>query len=113
MASPTDADDTSARDQLAKYEAWTAELKERRERIIRQRSGYIRILTGILIASSVGFFWGRWVGIGTVFSGLLVFGYGWLTVMGLEWDCINEIESMRRGTELLRSVQAGDKPRNT
>jgi hypothetical protein len=113
MVSTTDPGDANARDQLAKYEAWTAELEQRRERIIRERSGYIRILTGILIASNVGFFWGWWVGVGTLVTGLLIFGYGWLTVMGLEWDCINEIESMRRGTELLRNVQAGQKPRNT
>jgi hypothetical protein len=113
MVSTTHAGDASAQDQLAKYEAWTAELEQRREKIIHERSGYIRILTGILIASNVGFFWGRWAGAVTLFSGLLIFGYGWLTVMGLEWDCINEIESMRRGTELLRDVQAGHKPRNT
>jgi hypothetical protein len=110
MASTTDA---NAREQLAKYEAWIAELEQRRAKILRERSGYIRVLIGILIASNVGFFWGRWPGAVTLFSGILIFGYGWLTVMGLEWDCINEIESMRRGTELLRSVQEGQKPRNT
>ena len=113
MISPTHADDASAREQLAKYETWTAEFEQRRTRILRERSGHIRILTIILIASNVGFIWGRWIGAGTLVSGLLIFGYGWLTVKGLEWDCINEIESMRRGTELLRSVQAGHKPRNT
>jgi hypothetical protein len=113
MDSPMSADDSRANEQLAKYEAWISKLEQRREKIIRERSGHIRILIGILIASNVGFFWGHWAGAVTLFSGLLIFGYGWLTVMGLEWDCINEIESMRRGTELLRSVQAGHTTRNT
>ena len=113
MTAGSQLDVAGGSSQLAKYEAWIRALEIRRENSLKVRGKYVRVLTALLIASNIGFYWGVWIGVGCLGSGLLIFGYGVLTVFGLEWDCINEIESMRRGADLLRDVEAGRAPNDT
>jgi hypothetical protein len=97
--------DTRAR-LVERYAAWEAKLRENIDSLSRQRVTFYRIFFGFLIASTLGFLFGSWFGVGTLFTGIAFCGTGlYLTMMrGHEYDD----ELSRTCAELRRLRGAGD-----
>jgi hypothetical protein len=91
-------------DQLARYEAWISELESRQKDIAKKRPGYLRLLVGLLIGSTIGFVWGVWIGVGALLTGVLVCLFGFYTVLFRESEYVKELKSLRRVASDLRAA---------
>ncbi len=60
------------REQIDKYEAWTARLEQNIEELARQRTVLMRLFYAATVVSLVGFYFGFWVGVGAFFTGLMI-----------------------------------------
>jgi uncharacterized protein (DUF58 family) len=59
-------------EQVAKYEAWAAQLQGNIESLARQRKTFFRMLAGFVAVSALGFFFGAWLGVATIATGVMV-----------------------------------------
>lgn len=97
-------------DQLAKYEAWISELESRQKDIAEHRTGYLRLFVGLLIVSTVGFYWGVWIGVGAFLTGILACLFGFYTVLFREGEYVKELKSLRRvAGDLRAAAQASER----
>ncbi len=92
-----------ANDQLAKYEAWIVELERRRRDIAVNRPRYLRSLVGLLLASTLGFLWGVWFGVGALVTGILMCAFGFYTVLFREGEYEKELVHLRHVADGLRA----------
>jgi hypothetical protein len=83
MSTHTTITESSAHANLVqRYAAWEAKLRENIDSLSRQRSIFYRIFFGALTASTLGFFFGSWFGVGSFLTGLAFCGSGlYLTMM--------------------------------
>jgi hypothetical protein len=88
--------------QLAKYEAWIAELERRRKTLATSRPGYLRFFAGSVVVSSLGFICSPWIGAGTFFTGLLFCAFGFYVVLRREGEYVRELTALRETAQRLR-----------
>jgi hypothetical protein len=90
------------RERLAKYEERILDIEARREMLAGGRKSYTRFFVGLPIVAGLGFIFGDWFGVGTVFTGLLmsVFGFYTIAVRSGEYD--RELEDLESVAEDLR-----------
>jgi hypothetical protein len=88
--------------QLAKYEAWIAELERRQTTLAGSRRGYLRFFAASLAVSSLGFVWNPWVGAGTLFTGVLFCAFGFYVVLRREGEYVRELAAVRETARRLR-----------
>jgi hypothetical protein len=94
----------AASEQLEKYEAWIQELERRQIDIAVNRPRYLRFLVGLLIASTLGFFWGVWFGLGALVTGILMCAFGFYTVLFREGEYEKELAHLRHVADELRAA---------
>jgi hypothetical protein len=82
-------------DKLAKYEAWAARLEENISSLARQRRSYYGIFFGSVALSALGFFFGRWLGVGTFATGVMVCIAGLYISTTRRWEYERELERTR------------------
>jgi len=88
--------------QLAKYDAWIAELERRQKTLAVSRPGYLRFFAGSVVVSALGFFWNPWVGAGTFFTGLLFCAFGFYVVLRRDGEYVRELTAVRETAQRLR-----------
>jgi hypothetical protein len=82
MSTGTTTKSSAHADLVRRYAAWEAKLRENIDSLSRQRSAFHRIFFGVLIASTLGFFFGSWFGVGSFLTGVAFCGTGlYLTIM--------------------------------
>jgi hypothetical protein len=82
-------------DQLAKYEAWAARLEENIATLTRQRRLYLRFFMGAAGVSLVGFFFGWWLGVGALFTGVMFCISGLYISTTRTWEYERELARTR------------------
>jgi hypothetical protein len=100
----------AAPEQLEKYDAWIRELERRQVDIAVNRPRYLRFLVGVLIASTLGFFWGVWFGFGALVVGILMCAFGFYTVLFREGEYEKELVHLRKVADDLRAQNATEPP---
>jgi hypothetical protein len=82
MSTDGSTDSRAHADLVQRYAAWEAKLRENIDALSRQRTVFHRIFFGALIASTLGFFFGAWVGVGSFLTGVAFCGTGlYLTIV--------------------------------
>jgi hypothetical protein len=94
-------------ERIAKYTAWLSELEARQRDLDARRPRLERIFLGALVASSGGFLWNLWIGAATLFTGVLVFVFGFYTLRVRARDYRSEIAQTRATLEDLRGERTG------
>jgi hypothetical protein len=82
-------------DQIAKYEAWAARLEENIASLTRQRRSYFKVFFGAVALSAVGFFFGAWLGVGTLATGVMVCIAGLYISTTRTWEYRRELARTR------------------
>ena len=82
-------------DQIAKYEAWAARLEANIATLTRQRRSYFKIFFGAVVLSAVGFFFGAWLGVGTLATGIMVCAAGLYISTTRTWEYQRELARTR------------------
>ena len=82
-------------DQIAKYEAWAARLEENIATLARQRKGFYLIFFGSIVLSAFGFFFGAWLGVGTIATGIMVCVAGLYISTTRRWEYERELARTR------------------
>jgi hypothetical protein len=90
------------RQKLAKYEAAIRDVEARQADLSRNRAGYMRLFAALAVLSLGGFFWNRWLGVGTLLTGVLIYVFGVYVVRMRARDYRFELEGLRETTEELR-----------
>jgi hypothetical protein len=93
--------------QLARYETWIRALEARQKTLAESRARYLGFFAAAAGASSLGFFWGPWVGAGTFFSGIVFAVFGFYAVRVRERDYERELGEARVMAERLREASRG------
>jgi hypothetical protein len=82
MSTVTTSESRAHADLVQRYAAWEAKLRENIDSLSRQRTAFHRIFFGALMASTLGFFFGAWFGVGSFLTGLAFCGTGlYLTIV--------------------------------
>jgi hypothetical protein len=89
-------------DQLAKYEAWASRLEENIATLTRQRRLYLRIFFGAVGVSALGFFFGWWLGVGALATGIMVCIAGLYISTTRTWEYQRELARTREEIAHLR-----------
>ena len=92
----------SDQEMLPKYEAWIAKLQSNIQDMGRQRRAFRIIFVAAVVLSAVGFFWGVWLGVGTLATGVMVSGAGLYITMTREWEYERELKRTRDEVTRLR-----------
>ena len=92
----------SDQEMLPKYEAWIAKLQSNIRDMGRQRRAFRIIFVAAVVLSAIGFFWGVWLGVGTLATGVMVSGAGLYITMTREWEYERELKRTRDEVTRLR-----------
>jgi hypothetical protein len=94
-------------DIIEKYEAWAAELDERRKSVVKSRAQMRVLMVLGLICFPIGLLvWGFWYGLGALFFFASLFAAGTYIASMYEWDYIRKAEGTRAELARLRSEVA-------
>lgn len=80
---------------LPKYEAWIVQLEANIAAMHRQRRTFRLMFFGAAILSAVGFAFGKWLGVATFFTGIMVCGAGLYITMTRTWEYERELKRIR------------------
>jgi hypothetical protein len=81
--------------QIAKYEAWATRLEENIASLARQRRAFYGIFFGSVVLSALGFFFGAWLGVGTLATGIMVCVAGLYISTTRRWEYERELARTR------------------
>jgi hypothetical protein len=82
MSTDTATESSAHADLVRRYAAWEAKLNQNIDSLSQQRTACYRIFFGALVVSTLGFFFGSWVGVGSFVTGVAFCGTGlYLTMM--------------------------------
>jgi hypothetical protein len=89
-------------EQIAKYEAWATRLEENIASLARQRRTFFTMFFGAVVLSAFGFFFGMWLGVATIATGVMVCVAGLYITTTRTWEYERELESTRREVRRLK-----------
>jgi hypothetical protein len=106
MSSPAaEASEPQGETELAKYEAWIRELEERQQSLAGDRAFYIKFFVALVPISALGFLWSRLLGMGTLFTGILMCAFAFYFVFIRQGDYAHHLELLRKTASDLRQKQ--------
>jgi len=108
---PSPTEESVAR-QLEKYEGWIAELEARQRELASDRAFYVRLFIGIVPVSALGFLWHRLLGMGTLFTGVLMCVFGFYFLLVRESDYTHHLALLRATAQELREKKAECPPQS-
>ena len=82
-------------EQIAKYEAWATRLEENLASLARQRRTFFVIFGGAVVVSALGFFYGVWLGVATIATGIMVCIAGVYITTTRAWEYERELKRTR------------------
>jgi len=82
-------------EKIAKYEAWATRLEENIVSLARQRRTFFFMFYGAAAISALGFFFGAWLGVATLATGVMVCIAGVYISTTRTWEYQRELERMR------------------
>jgi hypothetical protein len=89
-------------EQLAKYEAWAARLEQNIAELARQRRTFFGIFFGAVVVSALGFFFGWWLGVATIATGIMVCVAGVYITTTRTWEYERELARTRLEVKRLK-----------
>jgi hypothetical protein len=90
-------------EQVEKYQAWVARLEQNIAELARQRRTFFMIFFGAVILSSLGFFFGWWLGVATIATGIMVCVAGLYITTTRTWEYEKELARTRLELKRLKS----------
>ncbi|HEY2516062.1 MAG TPA: hypothetical protein VGI39_34560 [Polyangiaceae bacterium] len=84
-----------SQEQVAKYEAWAARLEKSIGELSRQRRTFFAIFGGAVVVSFLGFFFGWWLGVATIATGIMVCVAGLYITTTRTWEYERELARTR------------------
>ena len=90
------------RQKLVKYEEAIRDIEARSASLSQNRAGYMRMFALFVVLSFAGYFWSKWVGAATLFTGVLMFIFGVYVVRMRARDYRYELEGLRETADALR-----------
>ena len=91
-------------EQILKYEAWIRRLEENIASLAQQRRTFFFIFFGAAVLSLLGFFFGWWIGVATIATGVMVCVAGVYITTTRTWEYQRELERTRRDMARLRGA---------
>lgn len=95
-------------ERLQKYETWIRELERRETALAHRGPGFRRFFLGALVVSGGGFFVNPWIGVGTVFTGLMIWVFGLYVLRVRQNEYAHELQLARGEVARLRTGSRGE-----